>query len=370
MPHDDQESDQATEATPAADETSSGGTALALPSEATALVLIEETVEQAKEYAKASQAENTQRAYKSDLADFTRYCEAHGFDPLPASPQTVALYLTDLSSTKSVRSNSGEMVEASVATVLRRMVAIAQAHKRAGLPNPINDPHVRSIVAGIKRTRGTAQRKKTALTGDRLKEVLAAIEGGPSTLKGKRDRAMLLLTWFTACRRSEIAALNIEDLRFERTGLVVTIRRSKTDQTGAGREIGVPRIADRELCATSAVTAWIAASGINHIEGDTPQGNALFRSIDRHGNIGARISPYDVARLVQRVTKSAGIDGDFAAHSLRAGFITSAASTKGVSEVDIQAVSGHRSITILRGYVRRANVFVDAPATAMFGSAD
>jgi len=96
----------------------------------------------------------------------------------------------------------------------------------------------------------------------------------------------------------------------------------------------------------------------------------LFRSIDRHGNIGARISPYDIARLVQRVTKAAGIEGDFAAHSLRAGFITSAASTKGVSEVDIQAVSGHRSITILRGYVRRANVFVDAPATAMFGSAD
>jgi integrase len=84
----------------------------------------------------------------------------------------------------------------------------------------------------------------------------------------------------------------------------------------------------------------------------------------------ARHKPYDIARLVQRVTKAAGIEGDFAAHSLRAGFITSAASTKGVSEVDIQAVSGHRSITILRGYVRRANVFVDAPATAMFGSAD
>ena len=367
MPHNDQESNQATEAIPA-----ERGTALPLVPETTALVLIEETVEQAKEYAKASQAENTQRAYKSDLADFTRYCDAHGFDPLPASPQTVALYLTDLSSTKSVRSNSGEMVAASFATILRRMVAIAQNHKRAGLPNPVADPHVRSIVAGIKRTRGTAQRKKTALTGDRLKEVLAAIEGEPtsSTLKGKRDRAMLLLTWFTACRRSEIAALNVEDLRFERTGLVVTIRKSKTDQTGAGREIGVPRIADRELCATSAVTAWLDASGINRIERDTPQGNALFRSIDRHGNVKGRISPYDIARLVQRVTKTAGIEGDFGAHSLRAGFITSAASTKGVSEVDIQAVSGHRSMTILRGYVRRANVFVDAPATAMFGSAD
>jgi integrase len=364
MPHPDQESEQATEPIPA-----ESGTALSLVTKATALVLIEETVEQAKEYAKAAQAENTQRAYKSDIKDFTRYCDAHGFDPLPASPQTVALYLTDLSSTKCVRSNSGEMVAASVATILRRMVAIAQAHKRAGLSNPINDPHVRSIVAGIKRTRGTVQRKKTALTGDRLKEVLAAIEGdstpgGPSTLKGKRDRAMLLLTWFTACRRSEIAALNVEDLRFERTGLVVTIRRSKTDQTGAGREIGVPRIADRGLCATSAVTAWLDASGINTTDGP------LFRSIDRHGNVKDRISPYDIARLVQRVTKAAGIEGDFGAHSLRAGFITSAASTKGVSEVDIQAVSGHRSITILRGYVRRANVFVDAPATAMFGSAD
>jgi integrase len=366
MPHADQESDPATEVLPA-----ESGTALSLVTEATALVLIDQTVEQAKEYAKAAQAENTQRAYKSDIKDFTRYCDAHGCDPLPASPQTVALYLTDLSSTKCVRSNSGEMVTASVATILRRMVAIAQAHKRAGLTNPVADPVVRAVIQGIKRTRGTVQRKKTALTSDRLKEVLAAIDAeSGNILKGKRDRAMLLLTWFTACRRSEIAALNVEDLRFERTGLVVTIRRSKTDQTGAGREIGVPRIADRELCATSAVTAWLDASGINRIEGETPEGNALFRSIDRHGNIKDRISPYDIARLVQRVTKAASIDGDFAAHSLRAGFITSAASTKGVSEVDIQAVSGHRSITILRGYVRRANVFVDAPATAMFGSAD
>jgi integrase len=175
-----------------------------------------------------------------------------------------------------------------------------------------------------------------------------------------------LLTFACAGRRSEVAALNVEDLRFEQSGLVVTIRRAKTDQSGAGREIGVPFVNDRELCAVRAVRAWLAASHITS--------GALFRTFAIAGRrrprllTGNRISGRDVARLVQRVTRRAKLTGDFAAHSLRAGFITTAASTKGVSEVDIQRVSGHHSVAILRGYVRRANVFQGAPLSAMFGS--
>jgi integrase len=170
-----------------------------------------------------------------------------------------------------------------------------------------------------------------------------------------------LLTWFTACRRSEIAALNVEDLRFERNGLAVTIRRSKTDQTGEGRTIGLPSIPDKALDPTSAVAAWLSASGIS-----ATRRAPLFRSVDRHGNVGDRISPQDVARLVQRVTDAAGIDGDFAAHSTRSGYITTAASTPGVTEQAIQTVSGHKSVAILRGYVQKANVFTDSPASKMF----
>jgi site-specific recombinase XerD len=343
---------------------------LVIVSKASYLANVEETIEQAKEYARAAKAKNTSRAYKSDLADFATYCDAYKECPLPALPQIVARYLTDLASTKSVkkhpRARSSEMVEASVATISRRMVAIAQAHKNAGLPNPVADPVVRSVFQGIKRTHGTAQAKKTALTVDLLKEALATID--LSMLKGLRDRALLLLTWFTACRRSEIAALNVEDLRFERNGLAVTIRRSKTDQTGEGRTIGLPSIPDKSLDPTSAVAAWIQGSGISAPQGDA-QGNALFRSVDRHGNLGDRISPQDVARLVQRVTDAAGIDGDFAAHSTRSGYITTAASTPGVTEQAIQTVSGHKSVAILRGYVQKANVFTDSPASKMFGAA-
>jgi integrase len=352
-------------------------TPLVIVSKTSYLANVEETIEQAKEYARAAKAKNTSRAYTSDIKDFAIYCDARNECSLPASPQIVARYLTDLASTKSVkkhpRARSSEMVEASVATISRRMVAIAQAHKNAGLPNPVADPVVRAVFQGIKRTHGTAQNKKTALTADLLKEALATIDAGDTpTLKGLRDRALLLLTWFTACRRSEIAALNLEDLRFERNGLAVTIRRSKTDQTGEGRTIGLPSIPDKGLDPTSAVAAWIAASGIS-TPGGTAQGNALgvtplFRSVDRHGNLGDRISPQDVARLVQRVTDAAGIDGDFAAHSTRSGYITTAASTPGVTEQAIQTVSGHKSVAILRGYVQKANVFTDSPASKMFGA--
>jgi integrase len=216
----------------------------------------------------------------------------------------------------------GEYVEfgpSSVATINRRMVAIAQAHKDALLPNPVADPIVRKVLQGVRRNNGVAQTKKTALTADLLKEALATIDAGGTTptIKGLRDRAMLLLTWFTACRRSEIAALNVEDLIFERDGL---------------------------------------------------KGIALFRSVDRHGNVGGRIIPQDVARLVQRVTTAAGIDGDFAAHSTRSGWITTAAMTSGVTEQQIQHVSGHKSVAILRGYVQHVNDFTESPSSKMFSA--
>jgi integrase len=271
-----------------------------------------------------------------------------------------------------------------VATIRRHAVSIAVAHTIAGLPSPITDPHVRAILRGITRTKGTAQRKKTALTSDLLRDALRAIDegdftggirggstAGGLTLMDVRDRAILLLTFAIAGRRSEVAALNVEDLRFEPSGLIVTLRRAKTDQSGAGREIGVPLVADRELCAVRAVKAWLTESKITS---GGAQGTALFRTFAIAGRrrprlmTGNRIDGRDVARLVQRVTRKAHLTGDFAAHSLRAGFITTAASTKGVSEVDIQRVSGHHSVTILRGYVRRANVFQGAPLAVMFGA--
>ncbi|MHB8415995.1 MAG: site-specific integrase [Acidiferrobacteraceae bacterium] len=303
------------------------------------------TVEQARSYAEAATAPATRKAYAADRRDFAAFAATQDASSLPAAPALVALYATTLAGTKTV------------ATIRRRMVAIAQAHKNAQQENPVAHPQVQAILQGIARTKGVAQRKKDALTVDRLRDALLTLTG--DSLKARRDRALLLLAFACAARRSEVAALDVADLRFDRRGLIVTLRRSKTDQTGQGREIGVPYVAHEGLCAVRAVRAWLDAAAITE--------GPVFRTFSLAGDLTPnRIDPKDVARLVKRVVAKAGITGDFAAHSLRAGFITTAAATKGVSEADIQRVSGHRSVAILRGYVRRATVFEGAPLAAIF----
>jgi integrase len=313
--------------------------------------------DQAEEYACASQATNTRRAYESDLRSFATFCDAHGVDTLPATPQIAALYFANLASTGKA-----------VSTIRRHAVSIAQAHKLAGLVNPVADPHVRKILQGIARTNGTASHQKSPLLIEHLRAVLKTLDTGgiTPTLMGLRDRAILLLAFSCASRRSEIAALDVPDLRFESTGLVVTVRRSKTDKEGKGREIGVPYLppSRADLCAARAVKAWIEASKLER--------GPLFRSFALAGYgmeqplSDRRISGRAVAELVKRVTDRADLTGDFSGHSLRSGFVTQAAMTKGVSEVDIMRVSGHRSVTILRSYVRKASVLQDCPLSVMF----
>jgi integrase len=309
------------------------------------------TAARATAYADASSADSTRRAYAADWRDFAAFCERHGFDALPAAPQAVALYVAELATTHRV------------GTIRRRLVAITRAHGLAGHPNPTTDPHVRAVLQGVARTHGCAPRRKAALTVEKLKETLWQLDGD---LKGSRDRALLLLTFSGGFRRSEIAALDLDDLRFEPRGLVVTLRRSKTDQLGAGREVPIPQLRTLALCPVRAVRAWIAAAAI--------VGGPLFRTFSLpHGRSKGtarlteqRIDGRDLARLVQRVARRAGIDGDFAAHSLRAGFVTSGAA-RGVSEASLQLVTGHRSPAILRSYVRRATLFDDPALPRIMG---
>jgi integrase len=316
---------------------------LATPTDTALSTELAEAVDRARDFAKASKAHATRKAYAADLRDFAAYCQRIGALALPADPAVVGTYLATIAETKSV------------ATIRRRMVAIAQGHKDAGAPNPVAHRDVQKVLAGIVRTKTVAQTRKDALTKDRLEEAIKALG---FDLKGQRDRALLLLTFACAMRRAEAAALDVADLRYDARGLVVTLRRSKTDQEGQGREIAVPFVANGRLCAATHVRTWLEAAAI--VDGP------VFRTFNGGKKLTAnRIAPIDVARLVKRLTLAAGIAGDFAAHSLRAGFITSAAATKGVSEADIQRVSGHHSVAILRGYVRRANVFDDAPLTAI-----
>ena len=317
-----------------------------LASSSEAVVALLETAERAKTYARNARAPATRRAYAHDWHDFEVFARINGRKALPAEPQTVALYLADL---------AGRL---KVSTVKRRVVAIAQQHKLHGLLSPTADPIIREVLKGIERTHGIAPHKKTALTVDLLKDILHRLD---DSLRGRRDRALLLLTFAGGFRRSEVAALDVADVRFEKRGAIVTLRRSKTDQLGAGREIAIPQLHTEAFCPVQALHDWLKAAAI--VEGP------IFRTFSMRGELQAnRIDGRDVARLVQRWTGRARLEGDFAAHSLRAGFVTSGAE-RGIAEASLQNVTGHRSATILRGYVRRATLFDDAPLARIMGDA-
>lgn len=320
-----------------------------LPSLA-ALIEAAET-ERAKAYGRAAKSFSTRREYARDWIDFEHYCQSRSLVALCAEPQTIARYVATLAGVLTI------------ATIRRRVVAISQVHQERGFETPTAHKIVREVVAGIANTHGSAVRQKEALTLDLLRAVLLTLQRDRNALKVTRDRALLLLGFAGAFRRSELAALDVKDLLFDRRGLTVTLRRSKTDQMGVGRDVAIPVVDVDTLCPVRAMLEWLERADLTE--------GAVFRTFSMPRRRGEpsrlqaqRIDPKDVARLVQRVVRNAHLEGDFAAHSLRAGFVTSAAQKK-VPEVDIQRVTGHRSVATLRRYVRRATLFEDAPLTTI-----
>jgi site-specific recombinase XerD len=207
-------------------------------------------------------------------------------------------------------------------------------------------------VRGIRRTLGTAARKKAPATAER---VIAMALGTGEGLKGLRDRALLLLGFAGAFRRSELVALDCEDIELCETGLRIVIRSSKTDQEKQGQTIAIVRGA--VTCPVAAVQAWRDAAGITN--------GPLFRSIGKGGKLGDRLSDQSVADIVKAHAERAGLDPAlFAGHSLRAGFLTSAAK-RGASIFKMMDVSRHRSVDTLRGYVRDAEIFNDHAGTGL-----
>ena len=300
-----------------------------LPSELAAVV---------RTYQRASKAEATLRAYRGDAVLFQDWCARYGFAALPASPRAVAGFLT----------HEAERGRAA-STIGRRCAAIRYAHKLAGLPDPTDDADVRATLKSIRRTIGTAPVQKAAATV----EVLAAmLMRTPDTMTGKRDRALLGLGFAGAFRRSELVALDVADLREDRDGLRVRVRRSKTDQEGRGFEKAIPH--GRFIRPVLLVKDWLAAGGITE--------GPVFRPVSRAGRVRAgapRLTTQAVANIVKRYTGAAGLDAaTFAAHSLRAGYITTAAE-RSADLARIMDQSGHRDPRTVVGYIRRANAFKD-----------
>ena len=292
---------------------------------------------QAEASFRLARAPATLRAYEHDWRAFRVWCERNGLLPLPASPQAVILYSTDLTKNQHKRWN----------TLSRRLAAISQLHQQAGFDSPTRSWAVEQFLAGLRRELGIAPvRKKPVLVAD-LKLILEQI---PDSLLGLRDRALLLLGFSGAFRRSELVGLDVGDLEETRDGLVVTLRRSKTDPEGEGRKIGVPQGSEQASCPLWALDQWRAAAGLSS--------GALFRSVTRHGRVlGQRLSAEAVSIVVKRYVAQLGYDpAQFAGHSLRAGLATSAAAA-GKSERAIMNQTGHRSLTTVRRYIRDGNLF-------------
>lgn len=290
---------------------------------------------QVREFIRASKAESTLRGYRSDWRHFCAWCEAQSVHTLPANPETVASYIAECAA------------HLKVGSVQRRLNAIAEAHKAVGLDTPTHTGIVQNTMKGIRRTLGTAPTQKAATLID---DVRAMVDAAGAGIIGARDRALILLGFAGAFRRSELVALDVEDCVFGKDGLVVILRRSKTDQQGTGRKIGIPYGSNPDTCPVRTMQAWMEQAGI--------AAGPVFRSINRHGHMQpGRLSGIDVARIVKKLALRAGLDAaKYAGHSLRAGHATSAA-IAGASERSIMNQTGHRSVQMVRRYIRDGNLF-------------
>ena len=311
----------------------------------------------AAEFARTSRSPATERAYRSDWADFTGWCELAGLIALPAEPTTVGAYLSD-------RADSLK-----VATLNRRIAAITAAHRMAGQGLDSGHPAIARVLGGIRRVYGTKQTAKTAILTEDLRRMVRAL---PATLAGVRDKAVLLVGFAGAFRRSELVAIDLGDLSLTNVGVVITVRRSKTDQEGAGREVGIPRSRRSATCPVAALEAWL--QGTDRVEPtwttveDHPEtlrrmaAQPVFRAID-HGELTTnRLSGQAVAEIVKKAALRIGLDpARFAGHSLRSGFATSAA-RGGADLAFIMQQTGHKNADAARRYVQ-AGKLLDNPAS-------
>jgi integrase len=297
------------------------------------------------DYIASALADGTQKLYAARWKLFVAWCEEQNHIPLPADPAVVANYLAELAHQKMT-----------VSTIAGHRLAIATAHQVAGVtPPPTQAEVVRLTMKGIRRKLGVRPQPKTALLTQNVREMIRAL---PPTLIGTRDRALLLLGFAGAMRRSEIVALNVDDVGFHPEGLRVLIRRSKEDQEGEGQTIGIPYGSHPETCPVRALQEWLNAAHI--IEG------SLFRPVAKGGRLQpTRLSDRAVAEVVKRSAKRVGIDPEtVSGHSLRSGFATTAAKCR-VPERDIMRQTRHKSLEMVRRYNQEGELFVDNPAASI-----
>lgn len=303
---------------------------------------VQQLHQQAEVHLSNSKAKNTKKAYTSDWQLFIDWCAAHNLVELPATPETIAYYLTFLSSSSKA------------STIKRKMTAISQRHVSANWESPTKHPLVQGVWQGIQRSIGIKEVGKEALWLADLRQVIGIL---PNTLIGTRNRALLVNGWAGALRRSELVGIDVEHLRFTSDGLVLTIEHSKTDQQGAGQVIALPYGSNRSTCPVRSMQEWLSASGITS--------GPVFRRMDRHGNLYERLTDQSVRLIVQKNCQEAGLPASsYGAHSLRSGFCSTAAKA-GKSEHQIMRQTRHKQSSSLQRYIKHGTIFEDNAASGI-----
>jgi site-specific recombinase XerD len=281
---------------------------------------------------KSSKSLNTIKAYKSDFKDFSNFCKKNNFKSLPADPKIVSFYITHLSS------------NSKVSTLKRRLASISVIHKVKGLYIDIKHPLIIENLMGIKRKLGVFQKSKKPILINELKEIIKTIETTEKNeIKKIRNKALILIGFSGGFRRSELVNLKLDDLEFTKEGLKIFIQRSKTDQSGEGMTKAITYFKDKNFCPVTSIKNWIEII-------KNKKNSLIFDISDKL-----------VAVLIKKYLQKAGFDNTkYSGHSLRSGFATVAAD-HGADEKSIMNMTGHKSSSMVRRYIKETNLFKNNP---------
>ena len=274
---------------------------------------------------KLSKAKNTIRAYKSDFNDFVLFCSKHGMKSMPTEPKIVSLYLTHLS--KNFK----------YSTLKRRLASINVMHRYKGHYLDTKHPIIVENLLGIKRQIGVHQKAKKPLLYNDIKQLIKVInESEASELKKLRDKSLLLVGFSGGFRRSELVAITKDDVEFVKEGVKIFVKKSKSDQSGEGMTKAIPFFEYSKYCPVDHLKRWM---------------------LENKNNLVFPISDKNVALIIKKHALIAGLDDKkYAGHSLRSGFATSTAEF-GASERNIMAMTGHKSVDMVRRYIKEADLF-------------
>jgi len=275
---------------------------------------------------KSSKASNTLRAYKADYKDFAQFCIKNGFKQMPSDPKIITLYLTHLSKT------------CKFSTLKRRLASISVIHKISGHYIDTKHPMITENLMGIKRILGSHQKAKKPILINELKLIVNTINKDKNEKNRFKNKALILIGFSGGFRRSELVAIDYEDLDFVSEGVKIFVKRSKTDQSGEGMTKGIPYFSNSEYCPVTSLKSWLEKSGI--------KSGKIFD-----------ISDKSVALIIKKYTSLSGLDPNkYSGHSLRSGFATSTAEL-GAEERSIMAMTGHKTTQMVRRYIQEANLF-------------